>query len=247
MDEGATTEIMNSGSGDIDIDKDNPIYKFYEKEVGRYLKKYNAKEVTDENDISWYEIDIKPEMGGDVEAFRTLGDSLGTKITPEQITEIKTLNKKLFGDDSVDIVPQILSNKEALGSYKDGMIKILDGQAEPTDTYMHEAVHKYLDAFTSETEHLDILEYGKKKYKLDDFVEVEERIAEDFIKYAKNKKGFTGTLKLHFENLMNRIKAFFGSGDKIDSLYNDLMRGKAKGKAGKVKDIGVEKNITAKP
>lgn len=58
-------------------------------------------------------------MGGDIEAFRTLGEKLGAKITPEQITEIQKLNTKLFGDDSVDIVPQILSNKDALGSYKD--------------------------------------------------------------------------------------------------------------------------------
>lgn len=224
------------------VDSNNPIYKFYEKEMGRYLKnKYNAKLVTDDKWVNWYEVEVKPEMGGDVEAFRTLGDKMGATITPEKIKEIQSLNTKLFWDDNVDIVPQILSNKDALGSYKDGMIKILDGQAEPSDTYMHEAVHKYLDAFTSEAEHLDILEYGKKKYGLDDFVEVEEKIAEDFIKYAKNRKGFTGTLKLHFENLINRIKAFFGSAEKIDLLYNDLMRGKAKGKSRKVKDNGLEK------
>jgi hypothetical protein len=68
------------------------------------------------------------------------------------------------------------------------MIKIIEGQADATDTYMHEAVHKYLDAFTSEVDHLDILEAGKKKYGIDDLMEVEEKIAEDFIKYAKTRK-----------------------------------------------------------
>jgi len=229
------------------VDQANPIYKFYEKEMGRYLKnKYNAKLVTDDKWVSWYEVELKPEMGGDVEAFRILGDKLGAKITPEQITEIQKLNTKLFGDDSVDIVPQILSNKDALGSYKDWMIKILDGQAEAKDTYMHEAVHKYLDAFTSEVEHLDVLEAGKKKYKLDDYVEVEERIAEDFIKYAKTRTGVTGTLKLYFDKIIQNIKAFFGSSDKIDSLYADIIAGKAKGAKGKVKDTKM-KYDTKKP
>lgn len=126
------------------------------------------------------------------------------------------------------------------------MIKILDGQAEAKDTYMHEAVHKYLDAFTSEVEHLDVLEAGKKKYKLDDYVEVEERIAEDFIKYAKTRTGVTGTLKLYFDKIIQNIKAFFGSSDKIDSLYADIIAGKAKGAKGKVKDTKM-KYDTKKP
>jgi len=45
------------------IDTENPIYKFYEKEVGRYLKnKFNAIPVTDKQGVKWWQIDIKPEM-----------------------------------------------------------------------------------------------------------------------------------------------------------------------------------------
>lgn len=52
------------------VDKENPIYKFYEKDLGKYLKnKYNAKEVIDDQGVSWYEVDIKPEMKGSIEAF----------------------------------------------------------------------------------------------------------------------------------------------------------------------------------
>lgn len=46
------------------IDTNNPIYKFYEKEVGRYLKnKYDAKLVTDDKGVSWYQVDVKDSMG----------------------------------------------------------------------------------------------------------------------------------------------------------------------------------------
>lgn len=54
------------------IDTNNPIYRFYEKDLGRYLKsKYDAKPFTDENGVSWYEVKIYPDMGTEpVLAFR---------------------------------------------------------------------------------------------------------------------------------------------------------------------------------
>jgi len=53
------------------IDTKNPIYRFYEKDVQRYLKnKYGAKKVIDENGVSWVEVDITKSMGKQpVEAF----------------------------------------------------------------------------------------------------------------------------------------------------------------------------------
>lgn len=54
-----------------DLDKDNPIYKFYEKEMGKYLKsKYGAEQFVDENGVSWMKVRIKPEQAkAPVEAF----------------------------------------------------------------------------------------------------------------------------------------------------------------------------------
>jgi len=53
------------------VDTNNPIYKFYEKEMGRYLtNKYGAKVVTDKQGVKWYEVDVKPEIGqAPVDAF----------------------------------------------------------------------------------------------------------------------------------------------------------------------------------
>lgn len=53
------------------IDTSNPIYRFYEKDIGRYLtNKYNAKQIIDNKGVKWWEVDIKPEFGKmPVEAF----------------------------------------------------------------------------------------------------------------------------------------------------------------------------------
>jgi len=53
------------------VDTNNPIYKFYEKEVGKYLKnKYGATLITDPQGVKWWEVNIKPEMKrAPVEAF----------------------------------------------------------------------------------------------------------------------------------------------------------------------------------
>lgn len=54
------------------IDTNNPIYRFYEKDLGRYLKNnYGAKLVTDDQGVTWYEVDVKPEYANQpVMAFK---------------------------------------------------------------------------------------------------------------------------------------------------------------------------------
>jgi len=56
------------------MDEDNPIFKFYEKEMGKFLKnKYAATRVTDKQGVSWYELNVKPEQGKlPVEAYAAL-------------------------------------------------------------------------------------------------------------------------------------------------------------------------------
>lgn len=43
------------------IDTNNPIYRFYEKDLGRYLKSnYDARLVTDDKGVTWYEVNVNP-------------------------------------------------------------------------------------------------------------------------------------------------------------------------------------------
>jgi hypothetical protein len=55
--------------------QNDPIYKFYESEVGKYLKnKYGAQRITDPQGVEWWEVPIKPEHGkAPVEAFGIAG------------------------------------------------------------------------------------------------------------------------------------------------------------------------------
>jgi hypothetical protein len=44
------------------VDTSNPIYRFYEKDMGKYLRsKYNAKLITDEQGVKWWEVDVDPK------------------------------------------------------------------------------------------------------------------------------------------------------------------------------------------
>ncbi len=51
------------------VDTSNPIYKFYNKDVSNYLKRFNGKQVIDNKGVSWIEVPVTKDMGGAVEAF----------------------------------------------------------------------------------------------------------------------------------------------------------------------------------
>lgn len=59
-------DIVKQDGGDNDIsgkvDTNNPIYKFYEKDVQKYLNKFGGKRVTDSKGVDWIEVPIKKEM-----------------------------------------------------------------------------------------------------------------------------------------------------------------------------------------
>lgn len=70
------------------VDTENPIYKFYEKNVQKYLtNKYGGKVITDPQGVKWVEIDVKPEYKGlPVEAF---GAAIGIPSIYQQVQEQK--------------------------------------------------------------------------------------------------------------------------------------------------------------
>jgi len=56
------------------LDKSNPIYRFYEKDVQKYLSKFGGKLITDDKGVSWVEVPIKKEWAKlPVEAFALIG------------------------------------------------------------------------------------------------------------------------------------------------------------------------------
>lgn len=72
--------LLDRASEEFDIsgkvDTSNPIYKFYEKEMQKYLNKFGGKKVVDEKGVSWIEVPIKKEMANQpVEAFGKIKNS----------------------------------------------------------------------------------------------------------------------------------------------------------------------------
>lgn len=55
------------------VDTNNPIYKFYEKDLQKYLNKFGGKRITDDLGVEWIEVPIKKEWAKmPVEAFALL-------------------------------------------------------------------------------------------------------------------------------------------------------------------------------
>lgn len=61
------------------VDQNNPIYKFYESEVGKYLKKkYNAELMTDPQGVQWWQLQVDPETAKKpVSAFGLVAPAIG--------------------------------------------------------------------------------------------------------------------------------------------------------------------------
>lgn len=221
------------------------VLEFYEKQINPYLaklRKDNLELITDDNGNQWYETKITPEDKNAVTVYR-MKDNLaevGINITTEKEQDIMKLNRQIFGDSDVNFVEKIMANGKALGSYKDRIIKILKGQADAKDTYYHEAVHKYLAVFAERKEYVEILKLARTKYGIKDLGDVEEKVAEGIIEYAKTRQGFTGRLKLLIDRIMVRINNFFDNTDKINELYINILTGQAKNKQGRTGATGSE-------
>lgn len=204
--------------------------KTYLKETKNAIKESLAgnhekvKKILAEGNVEDY---IDNVVMSDQEKFRikdTLAEK-GIKISDKQEQDILKLNKKIFGDESVEVTQQILSNNKALGSYKEGLIKILDGQADPKDTFFHEVGHKILQSFTTRRERIEIFTEARKQFGINNLADVEEMLNEGLVAYAKDKTGFKGTLKLYFDKILARVKSYLGNKKVIDELYADILLG----------------------
>lgn len=88
------------------VDTNNPIYKFYEKDVQKYLNKFGGKKVVDDKGVSWIEVPITKEQGKmPVEAFGKaqigtvgkIGIGLGVLSGASQLKERLSSKPKKLG------------------------------------------------------------------------------------------------------------------------------------------------------
>lgn len=195
-------------------------------EAAKFAEKERIMKMVKEADKAKYRTDAEVEFK---KKFKELNRAT---LTDNQYKEIQKLNQKIFGDDDVRIVGQIGSNRRALGKYENNVIEILDGKADAKDTFIHEAVHKYLDAFSTKEEYIAVLEKAREIYGVKgSWSEVEEELAESFIKYFKDKTKTPKSVAEFFEMMAERIKSYLKNKDEVQKLYDDILGGKAKKEA----------------
>jgi len=99
---GGLETLINDRAETFDIsgkvDKNNPIYKFYEKDVSNYLKKFGGKRITDKQGVEWTEVPVKKEWGKEpVDAFGKIMLNplfLGAGIATAAVVGANLLKKK---------------------------------------------------------------------------------------------------------------------------------------------------------
>jgi hypothetical protein len=224
----------------FDYTPSNPGVKIYNKEPPRVLKQMGAVQKIWNNPTTnheWFRAKVLDKWAADyLDAFRLAQDdmavkAIGPKLTPWQKKNLINLNVKWFGDKNLEIVNNMekYMGRLILGSHRDGMIKILNGQAVATDSFYHEVVHKFLNIFSTSSERNTLLGHIQSQFKLQGGLkEAEEILAEEFIKYAKSRSGFVGGARLIVDRVLNRIRKFFGHEDEWTKFYTDIMSGKAK-------------------
>ena len=123
------------------------------------------------------------------------------------------------------------------GSYKNGVIEIR--RNAPMGTVYHEAFHYVLDMILSDGERVDILDIARKEYDVNDDWVAEERLAEDFRRFAmdENATGILGRLKRWFRRILDKLGRYERISDStVNQLFWKINNGELARKAVEVED-----------
>jgi len=223
------------------VDTNNPIYKFYEKDLNRYLtSKHDAKLVTDKQGVSWYEVPVKKEAADQpVIAFKAEPKLSFTEDTP--IADAKKMFSKMFDPDEVELmtgkrIDQYANGqkmtKDVVGFFTtrneaSDLIAIVERKGKISkDTLYHEAMHAYMSKFVSREERDSVIDYIIKNKKAEfeqydkafynsDVDLAHEWLADDFARYVQGKK-VDEKLKPLFERMYEKVKQWVTGVKKIE-------------------------------
>lgn len=250
VDHQATLE-RNQETFDISNEKNtnDPIYRFYEKDLGRYLKNnYDAKPITDKQGVTWYEVPIKPEMATEpVEAFKkgNLKVSAAKQGVPFNITieEGKKLAESLFNPGEMDFLfPEgEIKGVKAWAMYtrragQNPLIQVVQSKGMISDVNLyHEVWHAYLDNFVSPEEKRSLINAIKNNpltgptrgllrtmgYRGAD-IRAEEYGGDDFADYVKGKD-MPPKLKSIFQRILAKIREWIRKLTGLQKMYDRIL------------------------
>lgn len=226
------------------VDTSNPVYRFYEKDLGRYLaNKYGAKTFTDDKGVSWYKVDVKPEMAAaPVEAFKK-GPQGSFKQSPDRIRQIihSLIPEKdvslVFKTDLIDGIAtgKYSRSGDILNDKVKPLIELAEdkGKVSALDA-LHEAGHFIFDNYLSESEKRSMLDAAheemgileKGKYRLNGY-KGNDQVAQEYLmdQYAKQKAsdmGFKGPLRRAMEAIDRIVRSIYEAFRKVKDYLSEI-------------------------
>lgn len=165
--------------------------------------------------------------------------------------ELKWLDRALpqiSREDKLEIVNTLIDIKgshgaKAYGQFRDGIITLASTSNTARGTLFHEAFHYVFHTMLDPLERAKIFDEAKELYNSANYVELEERLADDFLDYVVDEEyvgdSITARIKRFFIKLKRMMKNIFSMRNDIDNLFYNIDRGYFANKP--VKDV---KNLT---
>jgi N12 class adenine-specific DNA methylase len=166
--------------------------------------------------------EVPKETPGEEKKYRTGTTQSAPALTKPQKIKLINFWRKAIGNDKIGFVPAMVEGGLIrLGKYENQLVTIAEGQANPMDTAMHEAVHAALDMLVTAQE---------KKTLLDAVNGDEEKLAENIINFAnKNTGSIPAKIRRVIGRVVRAIRKLFGAErqiDKVNEFYDNLLGGK---------------------
>lgn len=227
-------EEYSTSSGD-DLDTDHTVYKFYEKDVRKFLAKMGAKPVEDSYGNEWMELEVNPEEAiKPVLAYSLVNQEKSeNKITGQFLEDAK---RRLGIEFDVQFFDTILAEN---GAKANGVLlpsnSIILSNASKWTTEPHEFLHltlanlgkiQALSSFTRESILQDYVTSRKLTSKWDS-IETEEAMAREFERYAvkNNPKTKWERFFNYLKRQWNAFKSVFSKSDGaiVRDYYDSLL------------------------
>lgn len=233
------------------VDTNNPIYKFYEKELGRYLQnKYDAKLITDPQGVKWWEVNVDKSLADKpVSAYKKSSryNAMGRGPMIET-SKVADLLKEFVTEDKVKLIfnPKLLKEEGNLGEFRTNRrMEAFNPKLRPVielyeksgkvyvRTAFHEAYH-YLEEkvfrpeFVQELDRrtLEIMtKFDHQTYDHKLYNTPEKRAAEyradEFAKEQASKKGYTSPIHKILDKIRAAIKKI---ADAVKKVVKDIKK-----------------------
>lgn len=231
------------------VDQNNPIYKFYESTVAKYLKKFGAKTITDAQGVTWNEIDVpKTAAKAPIQAYKNkpiFSELNGPRISKNQAFDIIQKASKEAGIPINVLFTKKFIDKVATGKYtiesngfKDEVKHLItlyeEGGKVGMNTVNHEVGHFFFNNILTDVERDTALKVAEENiglikkagYMLDGYKHadiLEEYLMDEYARQKKEEAGFKGPFKKIMEMIDRALKKLSETvkdiGDRLNKAF----------------------------